>query len=62
MFGTWLGGCWGDFAGCLDRREGVVSASGPSREIVSFRSCVRAGGRAGGAREISCGYLGVFAG
>ena len=26
--------------------RGVYSASGPSREIVSFRSCVRAGGRA----------------
>ena len=45
----------------VHRREGVVSASGPSREIVSFRSCVRAGGRR--ARDqIDSGYLGVFAG
>ena len=33
------------------RREGVYSASGPSREIVSFRSCERAGTRAPGARS-----------
>ena len=39
--------------------RGAWSDSGPSREIVSFRSCVRAGGRAR-ARSASC-YLEGFA-
>ena len=35
----------------------------PASCFVSFvRACGRAGERAGGAREINCGYLGEFAG
>ena len=34
----------------IHRRLGGESECGPNREIVSFRSCVRAGGRADGLR------------